>query len=148
MPMAVIVDDRADVWQAEHLPQLVRANAFQHYETAAKALVSPGREQTVDQRGLAESKRLLAFLQGIRKDQFLFWEQFVLPVAELLVGQGVPNAFWALDMMRMFARCAYVNHSGHSRETAPLPAAMSEIGCASLACKRWRNLFVFSSESC
>jgi hypothetical protein len=128
MPVAVIIDDRTDVWEKGHEPQIVQATAFLHYETAARAAVGDGA--SVTDKGRAEMERILKFLRGIRADHFHFWNTCLYPTVKALVDEGVPQAFWALDMHRLMSATPHVNVNSHP-PAMPLPAAaMTASKCA------------------
>ena len=132
MPLAVIIDDRQDVWQKGHIQQLVQANQFMHYETAARAAVGQG--PSVTQKGKTETQRLLRFLQGIRHDQFQFWRYLYSTIA-VLMRDGVPNAFWAVDMERYMCVNAHVNVKGYHPkfDVHPPPKAKATKQCGAVA---------------
>ena len=119
MPLAIIVDDRTDVWGPGHEPQIVRATAFNYYENSARARQGIGAGMSA--RGVAESQRLLRFLQGIRGDHRHFWDSFLYPAAAALLEEGAPNAFWALEMRQLLCTNAYVSTTSHP-PPAPLPS--------------------------
>jgi hypothetical protein len=111
MPLAVIIDDRVDVWAPGHDKQIVKANQFGHYENTARAIHRKGLRTS--ELGTNEMMRICNFLKGIRQDQRFFWEGTLCPTVSVLMEEGIPNAFWALEMHQIMAATPYVDVTGH-----------------------------------
>jgi hypothetical protein len=120
MPLAVIIDDRVEVWAPGHEQQIVKANQFSHYENTAKAVHR--KSPTTSVLGNNEMTRICNFLKGIRQDQRFFWEDALCPTVAVLMEEGIPNAFWALEMHQIMAAMPYVNVNGHA-PARPLPSS-------------------------
>jgi hypothetical protein len=120
MALAIVVDDRIDVWEPGVLEQIVVASPFNHYPTAASSALGEGPGNS--KRGHDEIARILNYLRGIRKDLFHFWDNCLGPTVRCLLERGVPNAFWALDMHALLSASPFVNVNSMA-PNAPLPLA-------------------------
>lgn len=120
MSVAIIVDDRVDVWESGVREQIVVASQFNHYPTAAA--YECGEGQGTSRRGHNEVARILNFLTGIRRDLFHFWDNCLNPTVRQLLARGVPNALHITDMHEMMAASPYVNVKSMLPSAAlPLP---------------------------
>lgn len=121
MSIAIIVDDRMDVWEAAVRDQLVMAAPFNHYPTCAAAAIGEGPGPS--HRGHEEMARILNYLRGLRRDLFHFWDNCMGPAVRAVLDRGVPNAFFALDMHAIMAASPYVNvNSMRPSARLPMPA--------------------------
>lgn len=120
MSVAIIVDDRVDVWENGVREQIVVASQFNHYPTAAAHACGDG--PGTSRRGHNEVNRILNFLTGIRRDLFHFWDNCLNPTVRQLLTRGVPNALYTTDMHEMMAASPYVNVKSMLPSAAlPLP---------------------------
>lgn len=120
MSVAIIVDDRVDVWESGVREQIVVASQFNHYPTAAAYACGEG--PGTSRRGHNEVARILNFLTGIRRDLFHFWDNCLNPTVRQLLARGVPNAMYITDMHGMMAASPYVNVKSMLPSAAlPLP---------------------------
>lgn len=125
MSIAIIVDDRMDVWEAAVRDQLVMAAPFNHYPTCAAAAVGEGSGPS--RRGHDEMARILNYLRGLRRDLFHFWDNCVGVSVRAVLERGVPNAFFALDMHAIMSASPYVNVNS-MEPSAPLPMPADAAG--------------------
>lgn len=125
MAMAIVVDDRVDVWEAGVREQIVEASPFNHYPTAAAHACGEG--PGTSRRGHSEVARILNFLTGIRRDLFHFWDNCLTPTVRQLLSRGVPNAFWATEMHAIMSASPYVNVNS-MLPSCPMPLPPDSMG--------------------
>lgn len=137
MSIAIIVDDRMDVWEAAVRDQLVMAAPFNHYPTCAAAAAGEGLGPS--RRGHDETARILNYLRGLRRDLFHFWDNCVGPAVRAILERGVPYAFYAMDMHAIMAASPYVNvNSMRPSAALPMPADAAGSMCVTPQSLAWR----------
>jgi hypothetical protein len=125
MAVAIIVDDRVDVWEPGVREQIVVASQFNHYPTAAAHACGEGIGTS--KRGHNEVARMLNFLTGIRRDLFHFWDNCLNPTVRQLLSRGVPNALHIVNMHEMMSASPYV-HVKSMLPSAALPLPPDSVG--------------------